>query len=184
MGKKTHDAVMDAALDKLAEADQMNVCSAEPGTYYEACDPPAWQASNAYSLGDPVRPTARTGYVFECTTAGTSGGSEPGSWPTTPGNTQADGSVTWTCRANYALAVGALTSGEFTKATGDTDGRKTTLAAQTGLNIHTTGDATHVATVDDALQEFRDITTCATQGLTSGGTVDTNAVDHEIADTT
>lgn len=34
---------------------------------------------------------------FECTTSGTTGASEP-SWPTTPGSTVVDGTVTWTCR--------------------------------------------------------------------------------------
>jgi hypothetical protein len=35
---------------------------------------------------------------FQCTTAGTTSGSEP-TWDTTPGNTTSDGTVTWTCRA-------------------------------------------------------------------------------------
>ena len=184
MGKNTHDSVLDALLDNLALADKLAVCSAEPTTYYEGVDPAAWQASQAYSLGDVVRPTTRSGYVFECTTAGTSGGSEPGGWPTTPGNTQADGTVTWTCRANYNLAQGSISGGDFTKANGDTSGRKTTLGAQSGLSIHTTGTADHVATLDDGAKEFKDVTTVTGQGLTSGGTVDVAAFKHEVADVT
>lgn len=183
MGKSTHDSVMDAALDKLAEADQINVCSAEPTTYYEGCDPAVWQASNAYSLGDAARPVTRNGFAYEVTSAGTSGASEP-TWPTTPGNTVVDNGVTWTCRNNYSLAKGTVTSGNFTKANGDTSGRKTTLAAQTGLSIHTTGTGNHVATADDTTKTLRDVTTCTGQALTSGGTVDTSAFDHEIADPT
>lgn len=183
MGKSTDDSVMDAALDKLAEADQLNVCSAQPATYYEGCDPSAWQASTAYSLGDAARPTTRNGKVYEVTTAGTSDNSEP-TWPTTAGNTVTDGSVVWTCRNNYSLAKGSLSGGDFTKANGDTSGRKTTVAAKTGLSIHTTGTANHIATADDGTKALRDVTTCTSQALTSGGTVDTSAWKHEIADPT
>lgn len=59
--------------------------------------PPQWQASTAYSLEDKVRPTTDNGYWYECTTAGTSGGTEP-TWGTTPGGTTTDNTVTWTCR--------------------------------------------------------------------------------------
>lgn len=181
MGKFTHDNVMDAALDKLAEADKLAICSAQPLTYYEGIDPAAWAATTAYALGDAARPTTRNGYVYEVTTAGTSAGAEP-TWPTTPGNTVVDGTVTWTCRANYNLAQGSITGGDFTKANGDVSGRKSTLAAQTALSIHTSGTADHVATLDDTTKELRDVTTNTAQALTSGGTVDTAAFDHEIGD--
>ncbi|GAG80572.1 unnamed protein product, partial [marine sediment metagenome] len=36
-----------------------------------------WKASTAYSLGDVVEPTTPNDYVYECTTAGTSGATEP-----------------------------------------------------------------------------------------------------------
>jgi hypothetical protein len=58
----------------------------------------AWKATTAYSLGEYVEPTTANGYRYECTTAGTSAGSEP-SFPTTIGATVADGSVVWTCQA-------------------------------------------------------------------------------------
>ena len=60
-----------------------------------------WQATTAYSVGDMVLRTAGTGYesiaglFMRCTTAGTSGGTQP-TWNTTPGGTTADGTVTWT----------------------------------------------------------------------------------------
>ena len=57
-----------------------------------------WEASTAYILGDYVWPTTFNGYRYVCTTAGTSGASEP-TWPTTLGNTVNDGSVVWTCIA-------------------------------------------------------------------------------------
>lgn len=64
----------------------------------------AWAATTAYSLYNKVLRSTGTGsesgigLYFQCTTAGTSGGSEP-TWDTTPGNTTSDGTVTWTCRA-------------------------------------------------------------------------------------
>lgn len=58
---------------------------------------PAWLATTAKSLEDLNVPTTRNGYYYECTTAGTTGGSEP-TWSTTIGGTTVDGSVTWTTR--------------------------------------------------------------------------------------
>lgn len=64
----------------------------------------AWQATTAYVVGDKVRRTSgigtesNAGLYFVCTTAGTTGGTEP-TWDTTPGNTTADGTAVWTTRA-------------------------------------------------------------------------------------
>lgn len=56
-----------------------------------------WVASTAYSLQDYVQdPTSpANNFAFRCTTAGTTGGSEP-TWPTSAGATVADGTVVWT----------------------------------------------------------------------------------------
>lgn len=57
-----------------------------------------WAASTAYSVGDLRRQTAPTGTnhrVFRCTTAGTSGGSEP-TWNLTKGSTTNDNTAVWT----------------------------------------------------------------------------------------
>jgi len=56
----------------------------------------AWQASNAYSVGNIVRATTlqTSGLVFRCTVAGTSASAEP-AWPTDIGSTIPDGGVTW-----------------------------------------------------------------------------------------
>lgn len=88
--------------------------------------------------------------------------------------------------ANYAgiaaveLAAANI-SGSYTKADGDTSGRKNTLPAQTGIPISTSGDADHVV-VSNGSDTMYLVTTCTSQSLTSGGTVDTNAFDHEIGD--
>lgn len=68
-----------------------------------------WAATTAYSLGDIVIPTTENSYYYECTTAGTSSGTEPVTWDTTPGGTTSDNTVTWTTRqipkSNTALAA-------------------------------------------------------------------------------
>jgi hypothetical protein len=68
----------------------------------------AWQASHAYVLGDVVVPTAglENGFRYECTTAGTSGGSQP-TWKTTEGDTNTDGTAVWTCKLGGHLGSGA-----------------------------------------------------------------------------
>lgn len=66
-------------------------------------DPPTWAASTAYAatlagdrlVGDRVKPSTANGRWYACTTAGTSGASEP-VWPSTIGATVSDGSVEWT----------------------------------------------------------------------------------------
>ena len=61
----------------------------------------AWAATNAYSVGNIVRASTlqASGLVFRCTTAGTSGSSEP-AWGTDIGSTVTDGTVVWTAVAS------------------------------------------------------------------------------------
>jgi len=72
----------------------INIDDSEVGT---------WAATTAYVENDIVRPL--TGYdaryMFKCTTAGTSGGSEP-SWDLTEGNTTSDSTVEWTTISAYS----------------------------------------------------------------------------------
>ncbi|WP_045860329.1 hypothetical protein [Teredinibacter purpureus] len=92
--------------------------------------------------------------------------------------------------ANYAaisglvLASGTLVAGvgngDYVIANGDVSGRKLTIAQQANLSITANGDATHIAR-DDGTTLLR-VTTCATQTLTSGGTVTISAHDEEIED--
>ena len=94
----------------------------------------AWQATTAYVLGDKVLRTTgvgtenTAGLYFVCTTAGTTGGTEP-TWVTTPGSTTNDGTVVWTTYkilyydadpASASYADTYIDNEEF--ATGDTFG--------------------------------------------------------------
>ena len=70
---------------------------------------PTWQPSTSYSVGQYVIPTTYNSSgpkrLYRCTTAGTSGSSEP-TWPTTDGGTVSDGTVEWT-EATPTLDTGA-----------------------------------------------------------------------------
>ena len=57
----------------------------------------AWSASTAFSVGDIRRPSVNqgTGLFFRCTTAGTSGSTEP-AFPNSVGDTVNDGTCVWT----------------------------------------------------------------------------------------
>ena len=55
----------------------------------------AWTASTAITAGEVVVPTTMNGHLYICTTAGTTGTTQP-TWPTTSGGTLTDGTVTWT----------------------------------------------------------------------------------------
>ncbi len=82
----------------------------------------------------------------------------------------------------YALADIALTGADFTNADGDTNGRKVTIAQQTGVTVDTTGTANHVALVDATVLLY--VTTCTSQSLTATNTMTFNAWKVEIADPT
>lgn len=79
----------------------------------------SWAVATAYTVGYIVRPTTPNGYIYVCTTAGTSHASTEPTWPTTPiGSTVSDGTAVWTLRAaahpiteiKLALTSGALGS--------------------------------------------------------------------------
>jgi len=83
----------------------------------------------------------------------------------------------------YALADIAMTPvSDYTKANGDTSGRKCTVAAKNAVDIDSSGTATHVPICDATRLLY--VTTCTSQALTAGGTVSFPAWDIEIADPT
>ena len=85
--------------------------------------------------------------------------------------------------ATFQLATFTLV-GAYTKANGDVSGRKNTLAAQLAALIDSTGTATHVSVTTTTGSVLELVTTTVSQLLTSGGTVDTSAFDHEIEQAT
>lgn len=93
--------------------------------------------------------------------------------------------------ANYAgiatvsLADVALTPDtDFTKANGDTSGRKVTIAAKNAVTVDNSGTATHVAIARSTDSTLRYVTTCTSQVLTAGNTVNIPAWKIETADPT
>lgn len=87
--------------------------------------------------------------------------------------------------AAVALATVVLTpghgNGDYTIAD-DTSGRKVTVGAQNGVSIFASGTATHIVYDDGSVLLAG--TTCTSQALTSGGTVDVPAHKFGIADPT
>jgi hypothetical protein len=80
------------------------------------------------------------------------------------------------------LASATTASADFTKADGDTNGRKVTVASHSGTTITASGTATHLALINTNGSAIYQTTT-GSQALTSG-TVDIPAWDIEIADPT
>lgn len=66
----------------------------------------------------------------------------------------------------------------------DTSGRKITIAAKSAIPIDHSGAATHIALCKVGDTTLRYVTTCTSQSLTSGGTVDVPAWKINIADPT
>lgn len=76
-------------------------------------------------------------------------------------------------------------NGDYTLADGDVSGRKLTVAAQNGASVTGTGTAGHIVlATGGATDLIRAITTCTSQALTSGNTVNIPAWDWEILDVT
>lgn len=80
----------------------------------------------------------------------------------------------------YKLADVTVDSGDFTKANGDTSGRKLTVGQQDNVPVDSSGTATHVAICDGSNLLY--VTTVTSQVLTSGNTVTVPAWDIEISD--
>jgi hypothetical protein len=71
----------------------------------------------------------------------------------------------------YKIADVAVAGGDFTK-DDDTSGRKVTVAAKSAVPIDVDGTALHIALSKVGDTTLRYVTTCTSQALTSGGTVD------------
>jgi hypothetical protein len=93
--------------------------------------------------------------------------------------------------ANFA-GVAAVTLGDVAFAAGDVTGpgdngsaREQTYGAKSGINVDTSGNANHVALVDDTGTRLLLVTTISNaQEVTSGNTMSTAAFAHSIAEAT
>ena len=93
--------------------------------------------------------------------------------------------------ANYAgiaavsLASVAMTPNtDFTKANGTVSGRKVTVAAKSGVSVASSGTATHLVLALTSDSTLRYVTTCTSQALTAGNTVNIPAWEIEVQDPT
>lgn len=106
-----------AQVDSLGETDLSDTSSAIGATaskalgttgttkHRKSIGATTWLASTAYTVGQAVKPASDNGYVYVCTTAGTSGASAP-TWSTTEGGTVTDSSVVWeVVKINHTPAV-------------------------------------------------------------------------------
>jgi hypothetical protein len=85
----------------------------------------------------------------------------------------------------FKLADVAMTPDtDFTKSNGDVSGRKVRMAAKSGVPIDVSGTAIYIALTKAAGSVLLYVTTCTSQALTAGGTVDFPVWDIEIADPT
>jgi len=96
-------------------------------------------ARDTTSIGTVVRPTTHNGYVYECTTAGTSSGTEPTTWTTTVGGTVTDNDVVFTCREEETVREGC--HGFTIGATIATDSEKWVFKAEKHDMTGNLGDA-------------------------------------------
>ncbi|HEC63773.1 MAG TPA: hypothetical protein ENI23_00600 [bacterium] len=81
-------------------ADHATVTLVLVGNYVGWSSLDDWPSSTTPASGDFCKPiSGDTGFIFECTTSGAVGASEP-TWDRTNGATTSDGAAVWTCRSN------------------------------------------------------------------------------------
>jgi hypothetical protein len=83
---------------------------------------------------------------------------------------------------NKLADVAMTPNTDYTKANGDTSGRKVTVAAKSAVPVDTSGTADHIALCDGTRLLY--VTQCTSQVLTSGNTTNIPAWKAEIADPT
>ena len=88
---------------------------------------------------------------------------------------------------DYMLAYTAMTAGagagDYTLAA-DSSGRKLTTTAKSGVAITNSGTALYIALVTTADTTLRAVTSCTSQVLVAGGTVDIPAFKCNVQDPT
>lgn len=94
-----------------------------------------------------------------------------------------DEPTTWEqATGTYLIADVALTSPGDLPIANDASGRKCTIAAKSAIPVTHSATATHVVLAKRSDNTVRGVTTCTSQALTSGGTVDAPAWKWNIQD--
>jgi len=110
-----------------------------------------WESNHAYALFDIVGPSTPNSFSYECTTAGTSGGSEP-SWSTILGGTTTDGGVTWTTHTVDACLKTTRTIYMADESLDNLNGVKSSDSAGVGFYNKDGNRRAAIATTNYALQ--------------------------------
>lgn len=164
------ETAMDGAFDDISLSDGLAVCTTQPADYFEAVNPEAWAAETAHALDDTARPAVdRNGFTYRCTTAGTSGTSEP-VWPLTAGETVTDGTVVWTAYACKSVGNAAMTGADFVVVD-----LLLTVMPKTGITVHSAGEFAHIALTRSGTAGLTLVSTCAAQEVVAGNIVNTAA---------
>ena len=99
------------------------------------------------------------------------------------GGVQAEPTTFTEGNVTFALADVAMAGADFSIANGDGAGntpRKVTTAAKNAVPVDASGTATHVALLDVTNSLLLAVTTCTSQALTSGNTVNFPAWKIEV----
>lgn len=139
----------------------------------------AWAATTAYTLNQFAVPTSSTGFIYKCTTAGTSNSSAP-TWPTTLGGTVTDGTVTWTCWSKVLQGSNTEIGATFGGGSGTpnyTNVIETLSTAQYDIIAVDANDATNLG----LLKAFVDGQMAPTIGLLNAVVFGTNVITSTAA---
>ena len=162
MSRYIPDSTLDLIINDIAAADEVSVCSNQPATYYNACHPAViWVAQTDYAEGDLIRPPTGNGFIYECTVPGTSDISEP-PWGTAQDETFNDNGISWKTHANYALVNAPLTADDKIIEDHEPDGRRLRVLQKMGILVHTEGDVTHTALIDNSSKALKFVTVSQT----------------------
>ncbi len=93
-------------------------------------------------------------------------------------------SMTYDNAKSWKMASATVVSTLFTIANGDVSGRKTTVAAVSGISVTVSGTATHVALVQPTASALVYLTEASSQVITAGNTMSTGVWDIEVRDPT
>jgi hypothetical protein len=95
-----------------------------------------WAATTAYTVGQAVKPATANGYIYVCTTAGTSAAAAP-TWSTVAGTAITDGSVGWeTVKIDHKPAVKELMGVQNDGTPANSGGNFATVSLQASIPLN------------------------------------------------